>query len=486
MSDYEKLSIEATDNVYVKVRCERSVAMELHEHFTFTVPGAKHMPAFKNKIWDGKIRLFNLGSHKIYRGLLPHIHEFAKERDYVVEEISDFSSVNFSLNEAKEFISTLSLPFEPKYYQIDTFVHAIRNRRTLFVSPTASGKSLMIYLILRYLHGLKTVVIVPNVGLVHQMEDDFRVYGLPEGLVHKVFSGEDKNTDKPITITTWQSVYKLDETWFKQFDVVVGDEAHHFKATSLTTIMTKLVNAEYRFGFTGTLDGTETNQLVLEGLFGPKHDVTTTATLIEQNHLSQFRIKAIVLKYDEEHRLLAKSFDYKQEIDFIVQNEKRNKFIRNLALSLDGNTLILYQFVEKQGKVLYQLINNKAGDRKVFFVHGKVDSTDREDVRHIVNNENDSIIVASYGTFSTGINIPRIHNVIFASPFKSKIKVLQSIGRALRKAQNKDVATLFDIADNLSWLKKNNMTLKHFVERVSMYDEQKFDYKIYNVALNAK
>ena len=483
MSEYEKLSLEVVDSVYIKIRCERSVAMELSEHFTFMVPGAKHMPAFKNKIWDGKIRLFNTKNHRIYRGLIPHIYEFAKQRNYSVEELSDFSTANYSAVEAKEFISTLTLPFEPKYYQTDTFIHAIRNKRALFVSPTASGKSLMIYLILRYLTGYKTLVIVPTVGLVHQMENDFKVYGLPDGVAHKVFSGEEKDTDKPITITTWQSIYKRDSAWFKQFKVVIGDEAHHFKATSLTTIMTNLTEAEYRFGFTGTLDGTETNQLVLEGLFGPKQDVTTTATLISQNHLSQFRIKAIVLKHSQESRELAKKFDYKDEIDFLVQHTKRNKFIRNLALSLEGNTLILYRFVEKQGKILYEMIEEKAKDRKVFFIHGNVDSNDREDVRHIVNEENDSIIVASYGTFSTGINIPRIHNIIFASPFKSKIKVLQSIGRGLRKADNKDVATLFDLADNLSWKSKNNITLQHFIERIQMYDDQKFEYKTYNVSL---
>jgi len=483
MTDYEKLSLEIVDSVYIKIHCERSIAMELSEHFTFMVPGAKHMPAFKNKVWDGKIRLFNSRNHRIYRGLIPHIHEFAKQRGYTVEELSDFSATNFSVVEANEFTSSLTLPFEPKYYQIDTFIHAIRNRRALFVSPTASGKSLMIYLILRFLTGFKSLVIVPTVGLVHQMEDDFRVYGLEDGVVHKIFSGEEKNTNKPITITTWQSIYKKDPEWFKQFNVVIGDEAHHFKATSLTTIMTNLVDADYRFGFTGTLDGTETNQLVLEGLFGPKKDVTTTATLIEQNHLSQFKIKAIVLKHPEDVRVLAKNFDYRQEIEYIVQNIKRNRFIRNLALSLQGNTLILYQFVEKQGKCLYQIIDEKAEGRKVFFIHGKVDSSDREDVRHIVNNENDSIIVASYGTFSTGINIPRIHNVIFASPFKSKIKVLQSIGRALRKAEDKDVATLFDIADNMAWKSRNNLTLQHFVERIQMYDDQKFDYKTYNVSL---
>jgi superfamily II DNA or RNA helicase len=332
-------------------------------------------------------------------------------------------------------------------------------------------------------HNRKTLIVVPTTSLVHQLESDFKVYGIDNGEIHKVFSGQEKNTDKPITITTWQSIYKLPEKWFQQFDVVIGDEAHQFKATSLVSIMTKMTNTPYRFGFTGTLDGTETNQLVLEGLFGPKQDVTTTATLIQEQHLSQFNIKAIVLKHNDAVCDLLKKSDYRQEIEFLVSNTKRNKFIRNLALSLEGNTLILYQFVEKQGKPLYNDIQSKSGERKVFFIHGGVDSTFREDVRHIVQQENDAIIVASYGTFSTGINIPRIHNVIFASPFKSKIKVLQSIGRALRKADDKTLATLYDIADDMTWKSRKNLTLQHFMARIEMYDEQKFDYKIYNVKL---
>jgi superfamily II DNA or RNA helicase len=298
-----------------------------------------------------------------------------------------------------------------------------------------------------------------------------------------VFSGQDKDTDKGIVITTWQSIYTLKKPWFKQFDLVIGDEAHGFKATSLISIMTKLTEAKFRFGFTGTLDGAQTNQLTLEGLFGPVEQVTTTATLIEQKHLSAFRIKAIVLNYDDDTKQLVKKFDYRKELDFIVQNVKRNKFIRNLALSLEGNTLVLYQFVEKQGKFLYQDIQANAKERSVFFVHGTVDGKERDDIRHIVNEQDDAIIVASYGTFSTGVNIPRIHNIIFASPFKSKIRGLQSIGRGLRKGNNKEIATLFDIADNLSWKSKQNHTIQHFASRVSIYDEQKFDYKIYNVKL---
>jgi superfamily II DNA or RNA helicase len=266
--------------------------------------------------------------------------------------------------------------------------------------------------------------------------------------------------------------------------VVIGDEAHLFKAKSLTTIMTKLENCGLRFGFTGTLDGTQTNRLVLEGLFGAAKKVTTTSDLIEQKHLADFTIKALVLKYPEDTCKLIKTFDYRDEINWIVTSPERNNFIKNLTLSLKGNTLLLFQFVEKHGKVLFDLINN-ATDRKVFFVSGSVEGEEREKIRKIVEQETDAIIVASYGTFSTGVNIRNLHNIVFASPSKSRVRNLQSIGRGLRKSETKLSSRLYDIADDFSYLKFRNHTFFHFIERMKIYKEEGFPYKIYKIDLKA-
>ena len=295
--------------------------------------------------------------------------------------------------------------------------------------------------------------------------------------------GQEKNNDKAkIFISTWQSIYKQPKKWFDQFDVVVGDEAHQFKATSLTKIMTKLDQCKYRFGLTGTLDGTQTNRLVLEGLFGPVMKVVETKELIEQGTLSDFRIKALVLKYPEAICKQMKKSSYQDEIQFLIANEYRNNFIKNLALTREGNTLVLYQMVEKHGEVLYNLMNKSSKNaREVFFVHGGVDANTREEIRHRVEQSDNAIIVASYGTFSTGINIRNLHNVIFASPSKSRVRNLQSIGRALRKSESKECATLYDISDDLSYKSHNNHTIKHFAERVKIYNEEEFEYKIYNI-----
>jgi superfamily II DNA or RNA helicase len=480
------LEISRHDEVYIKVRCEPGVAQELSDYFTFFVPGYKFMPAFKNKFWDGKIRLFNPLTCLIYTGLIPYIEKFCKERNYLIDYIDDFSCEEFSLKEAKDFVSKIKPTMEPRDYQLEAFVYAVRNRRALLLSPTASGKSFIIYLLTRY-YNARTLIIVPTTSLVSQLASDFADYGFEsDRYVHRIFSGQDKQTDKPITISTWQSIYKLDKKYFEQFDVVIGDEAHLFKAASLASIMSKLHRCRYRFGFTGTLDGTQTHRLVLEGIFGAVKKVTTTAELIEQKHLADFNIKAIVLKYPDEIKKMLKDASYQDEIDFIVRNDARNRFIKNLALSLDnGNTLLLFQYVEKHGKVLYDMIKNDAGDRKVFFVSGEIDGEEREQIRKIVESEKNAIIVASYGTFSTGVNIRNLHNIIFSSPSKSRIRNLQSIGRGLRKSETKTTSTLYDISDDLSWKSKKNHTLLHFIERINIYNEEKFEYKIYTVGLKA-
>ena len=481
----DKLHIEKVNEVYNKVKTDdRGIAEELSAYFTFKVPGYQFMPAYRNKFWDGQIRLYNTATQMLYSGLNNYVIMFAKERGYEVEFEYDNSADNYSVAEAKKFVEEEKFTMVPRDYQLEAYVDAIRYKRGLFISPTASGKSFIIYMIMRKLLR-QTLIIVPTTTLVHQMYSDFQEYGFnSEKYCHKIFSGKDKNTDKPVVITTWQSIYKLRKDWFKKFDVVIGDEAHLFKAKSLTSILEKMEDTEYRFGFTGTLDGTQTHKLVLEGLFGPAQKVITTKELMDSGTLADFKIKILALKYHDEIRKIVSKMDYQAEMDFIVSHEGRNKFIKNLALSLEGNTLLLFQYVEKHGRILEEMIKEEAGDRKVFFIHGGVKGEERDDIRGIVEKENGAIIVASYGTFSTGVNIKNLHSIIFASPSKSKIRNLQSIGRGLRKSDTKDSAMLYDIADDLSWKSTSNFTLKHLMERVKIYDEEKFDYKLYSIGLN--
>jgi len=492
MSD---LVIKKVNEAYIKIDCEKHISKELSEYFQFYVPGYQFVPAFRNKIWDGKVRLYNLQNSQIYYGLISYIEQFCESRNYTIE----YDSVTgiqdeYSEYHAKKFISKINPhargePIEVREHQIAAYVHAMQNRRALLLSPTASGKSLIIYLLFRQLHeyqNLKGLIIVPTTSLVEQLYSDFGDYNNGEMLnVHRIYQGKEKETDKPLTISTWQSLYKMPKEYFEQFDYVIGDEAHNFKAQSLTSILTNCVNAKYRIGLTGTLDGTKTHKLVLEGLFGPVRKVITTNELIQQKVVSQFEIKCLVLKHSDEIAKELKSKTYAEEIQYLILNESRNKFIKNLAVSLGTNTLVLYQMVDKHGKILYDMIRNteRIGDRKVFFVHGGVDASDREEIRRIMEIEKDAIVVASFGTFSTGINIRNLHNIIFAMPTKSSIRTLQSIGRGLRQSEGKEIATLYDIADDLRVGKHMNYTLKHFVERTKIYNEEQFPFKIYKIGL---
>ena len=312
------------------------------------------------------------------------------------------------------------------------------------------------------------------------MYKDFETYGWDaESYCHRIYAGKEKTNELPVTITTWQSVYKLPRSFFEEYNVVIGDEAHLFKSKSLVSIMTKLHHTKYRFGFTGTLSGTQTHQWVLEGLFGPSYKVTKTDELMKQGHLSKLDIQCLVLKH-----LPIKFETYNDEIEYLITHPQRNNFIKNLTLDLKGNTLVLFSRVEAHGAVLYDLINtNKSSDQKVFFVHGGVDTEERELIREITETQKNAIIVASYGTFSTGINIKRLHNIIFASPSKSRIRNLQSIGRVLRKGRDKVKATLYDIADDCIHNSKRNYTLNHFIERIKIYIEENFNYEIITIQL---
>jgi len=480
--------IQKSNEVYLKIKAEPHIEYELRDHFTFEVEGAKFMPQYRKRNWNGEIHLFDLRSKKIYVGLLDKIVSFCNRHGYSYEFVdNDYYGPPFEINQSiskegvKDYIRSIT-KIKPREYQIEGVYDCLKHNRRLLVSPTASGKSLMIYSLVRYyVHkDKKILLVVPTTSLVEQMYKDFIDYGWDaKNHCHRIYSGREITNTNEVTITTWQSVFRMEKSFFKDYDVIIGDEAHLFKSKSLVNIMTKLEHAKYRFGFTGTLDGTQTHKWVLEGLFGPSYKVTKTEELMKQGHLSQLDIQCLVLKHPP------KKFEtYEDELQYLITHEQRNKFITNLALDLKGNTLILYSRVETHGAIIYDKINKiKHTNRKVFFVHGGVDAEQRESIREITENERNAIIVASYGTFSTGINIKRLHNVIFASPSKSRVRNLQSIGRVLRKGKDKVKATLYDIGDDCTYNSRKNYTLNHLIERIKIYNEENFNYEIITIQI---
>ena len=483
------LTVRKKNEVYITIHsAEEHVHRELSDYFTFEVPEAKFLKRNpRYKYWYGTIRLYSPGTGELYHGLRKHLESWAYEKQYNIsyeknDWFGDVDDPNGFVSPAgvKHFMDKVC-NIKPRPYQYKAVYEAIKNNRKLLLSPTGSGKSLMIYSIVRYYAATakKILIVVPTTSLVEQMVNDFTDYGWDaDFFIHKIYGGKDKNTDKNIIISTWQSIYKFPKRYFDDIDCVIGDEAHLFKSKSLTGIMTKLHNAKYRFGFTGTLDGSKTHKWVLEGLFGDYERVTKTDDLIKSGYLSNFRIKILLCKHAPQH------FEtYHDEMEYLVEHKGRNNLIKNLVKDLKGNTLVLFNYIEKHGEPLYELINSNIDpERKLFFVHGGTDVEDREEVRQITETESNAIIVASYGTFSTGINIKRLHNIVFASPSKSRIRNLQSIGRVLRKGEGKEIATLYDIADDIGG---QNYTLRHLNERVNIYNDENFKYEVIRVNLRA-
>jgi len=484
----DKIYLTKISEVYFLVDADsESIFEELKEYFRFRPPNYKHMPLFKNGVWDGYINIFDSRNRLFYIGLLDYMYIFGKEKRYEIIVDTDVPVPPTDL-EIEKFHEEEKFNLEPRYYQSEALEIAVKQTRALLLCPTGSGKSFIMYMIMRW-YKKPTLIIVPTTTLVHQLYTDFEDYGFnSEKYVHKILSGADKKTDKPVVISTWQSIYKLPDKWFSNFDVVIGDECHLFQAKSLTTIMQKMPLCKYRFGLTGSLDGSVCNRLILEGLFGRLYKIVKTKKLMDEGVLAKLKVKVIKLEYTEAEKLANFKKEFHDEIRFLVDNQRRNEYIKKLATKVKGNTLVLFQFVDDHGQVLYDMIRQSVGaERKVFFIHGKIDSEERNSVREIVENETDAIIVASVGTFSTGINIKNLHNIIFASPSKSRIRNLQSIGRALRVTETKQEATIYDIADDMVYQKGKkiwfNYGYRHLQERLKIYTEEEFDCKQYGVVL---
>jgi len=470
----------------------RDVLMELYERFSFQVQGYRFMPAYLSGRWDGWLRLVSFdGVVKV--GLIPDVIKFLKESGRNVKLSPEFKTFKIDI---PFDINKLCLPFIPWKHQTDAIKIALEKKRQVILSPTSSGKSLVIYSIARATSSekLKTLIIVPSIMLVTQLYGDFSDYSVNDvdwkvdDKIHCITGGVCKETEKSITISTWQSIqYIKDFKWFKQWDVILVDECHGCKAKVLSTIMGNCTNAFYRIGLSGTLDGLQSTEMELTGIFGPVRRIVTTKELMNSGQVSNVIIKAVILKHPLNvcKSVSSKEIPYKDEIMVIVKSQQRNTFICNLVKMTKGNTLVLVTAVKLHGEPLYKNIKNMCPDRLVYFIHGKVDADIREDVRRLTEENDGVIIIASYAIFSTGVSIKRLHNVIFGSPTKSSIRVLQSIGRILRLHDTKEVANVFDIVDDfrVNGEGSQNYALKHFMKRFEIYHKENFNFSIHEKKL---
>lgn len=476
----EVITITQYNAAYIQLTASEGVLRELWYRFSFQAPNAKYDKRFKNRTWDGYVRLFSLKTRTVWAGLKGAVLTFANENRYSVEDQTE-GKLSYADNVLQKFIDGLGLPEDitPHYYQFDALKIAAEDRRVTILSPTASGKSLIAYLIYRWFNK-RTLIVVPTTTLVSQMAGDFAEYGYDRE-VRKVMAGANKENLPQVTVSTWQSIHSLPnkETWLKQFDIIIGDEAHGFNAPSLKSIAEAL-GATVRIGMTGSLDGHKVNEMMIEGIFGPTKRVATTKELIDGGFISPLKIDCWQLTYSDEVKKAARKskLDYHDEMAFLRENRRRNIFIRELALRQKGNILILFKSIE-HGQELHRLVTEKF--ENAHLIYGKVDTEERNEVRKIVENSENSITIASFKTFATGINIKRLHHVILASPIKSQILIVQSIGRSLRKGEGKTIATVHDIGDDMRIGEYNNHAYRHYEGRLELYTREQFDYRIIKV-----
>jgi superfamily II DNA or RNA helicase len=475
------------DEVYCSVDTDYGTFLELAEQLTFEIPNKKFHPLVESGQWDGNIRLLNKMNKLMYGGLIDYAAKLAEEGGHTVEIDNGYAEDPFSTSECSEFIDKLKVPFPPHDFQEDAFIHCIQHRRALVLSPTSSGKSFLMYLILMYL-GLKTLIIAPSKGLVKQLAKELKGYGYP-GEIEQVMQDTSKGGKEMVTISTWQSIYKLPKTYFGQFPVIIADEVHKFDSKCLKQLMEKTVDCSYKIGVTGSLDGTKTHELVLTGLFGPIYETITTREMIDRDIASDLEIKVMLFSYPEEDtKKLQFKRTYKDEVDFIISHPLRNKFIVNLANSLPGNGLILFRRVEKHGKIIKDMLE-AAGKKPVYFIHGAVDADEREEIRTIAENNDEIVILASDGTTSTGTSINNIQWMMKVQPIKGQINNVQSIGRGLRKDFKDNMLKYFDLADELpptTGGKAKGFHYEHLVERMRIYVKSKFPFKVYKIRLEEK
>jgi len=470
------IQINEINTCTLSVNADEGILRELHEFYTFEVPGFQFMPTYQSGLWNGKIYCFNLWKRELPAGLFIKTIAWAKKNNYSVTVDPKILPIKIPIEEFDELYEQLHLPekFIKEDHQTFLIKRGLELKRALVLSPTGSGKSLIIYALIKIIMretGKKALIVTPTINLVSQIPAEFKEYGYKKA-VNKFSETKDKYSDAEIYISTYHSLYKLPEKFFDQFGVIIADEAHEYTAKTTKELISKTGNIPYKFGTTATLQDTKCHSLVLEGMFGIPISCTTTKKLIDAGKLASAKVIALVLNHPEEvcKRLKAEN-SYVSEIEEIINSPKRNAFLVNFISKVPKNTLVLFNHID-HGTYIRDKIKQHT-NRPVYYIDGSVKAEVREEIRLKMEVENNAILLAQLRTASTGLNIKNLHNVFFIHPSKQKNRTLQSIGRILRKLVGK-TATVFDIADNMMYKKHKNITLDHFLIRLETYHHEQY------------
>lgn len=509
----EKLIITKLNETYCKLECDDYIKVMIQKYFCFRPNNYQFMPTYRMGKWDGYVRLYDIHRNLFPTGLLFKLVKLCNDTDIDIEWKNFISTnnidvdYNFVTDYAKNI---LKLKFPVRDYQIDGVLKGLKEKHCILLSPTGTGKSLIIYiltrLILKYNKHFRILIVVPTLSLIDQMVGDFCDYAFDTGLdfnllCQKIYSGHTKDISKQIVVSTYQSLQNMKSDYFKQFDAILVDECHtgSLKGNSNNKIVMNCINAVYKIGFSGTVQDNIENIYSLYSAFGQIYKLTNTSNEIKRGNLSEIKIVQYFLHYTKEDtreffnkvnesKLFGDNITatYQAEIEWLNEKNYKRNFILSICKKLNNNALILFKRNEQFGEKLYNQLCKKLGHRKmIFYVVGETDKDIRNEVRKICEKQDNCIIVANYRVFSTGINIKNLHYVIFGESVKSKITTLQSIGRSLRLSSNKECAYIIDIADYLEDSEGNtNMTFKHAFDRRDIYEKENF--KITTKDINCK
>jgi len=466
---------------------------ELDSAFSVHKDGYEFSPAYKAHRWDGKIHFFKALSHKFPIGLADELIKYCKRRNHSISFVgwerdpeSWLSREQFE-SDVKQIMT--GAKYQPRDYQLDAAYAALVKKRGILECCTSSGKSLMIYLVMRTLmmeKGLKRMLlIVPSIMLVTQMYKDFEDYGWSD--LDKWCELQDKDHvptfEKTILITTWQSLMKQDVSFFMQQDAVVIDEAHQSKAEVLSGILKYCANATFKIGTTGTLPPSACDAYGVKSVLGNTLYKITSDELIQRGYLTKIVVANLFLQYPMDFILENQDRTYPEEVRLVEEYEPRMTILTKILKStpVNHNMLLLCNHVDHVDQTIEYLREHQP-DRKIVKITGSVKAAEREFIRVNAEESDGMVIVATYGTMSTGVNIKKIHEIVLFANSKSKIKVLQSLGRGLRKHPEKAKVIIYDVVDDMRWKSKrgkvhSNYLYDHWLERSKYYIEQKFEQK---------
>ena len=483
------------------------IVLHLWDALSFWADKYKFMPSYINGSFDGKIRLIDLDTRKYPLGITNVIYDFCKMHKIecrIEKSVLDSFNELVDKSDVEHFIHNTPMyskgeVIEPREDQIAAVWRAIKMKRCVNICPTSFGKSLSITLeCLWHINKVRRcIIIVPTKDLVIQFYNDITDYatrkdGTKESWypkMHTLYAGQSReiDDDTDIVISTWQTLARMDEGFLNLFDVIIIDETHKSAATVLRKLMESAVNVEYRTGWTGTLANQYVNELIIKGEFGPAKEITTTKTLMDSGIVAKLKIFVARLKYSD---TIAKNLikcDIATQYKFMEEYTPRTNMITDIASVQQKTGLMLYRHIS-HGKEIFEMLRLKCPDKNLYFIHGghyqmnNKKYKNMEELKKYIENDVDGIIIANYPVVGTGISIKNLHWMIFAAPVKSFISTIQGIGRILRISETKKKAILIDIVDDFCYRTKSsieeNYAVRHFHDRFSIYNENKFEYNM--------